>query len=202
MVVASGNRDKLAALDRAVGDLAPVVSASSCAVGGDDHRADEEGPTLLANAAAKAVGWSRRLLGETVFATDGGLLIPALAGWEPVRTRRFAGDAASDVDRARALLTLASGLRGAERRIGWREALAVARGGRLLRSWQSEGEPGILAEAVDDRRLDGGDRFWVPALWLCPEFDQRRLADLTTAERASRDDHWARLGRELRHFLA
>lgn len=196
LFLASGNAAKLAELRRAVGTAAAVVPLAAAA--GDD----EEGTGVDEIAAAKACRASRAAPGVLVVATDGGLLIPALGPcWDPLRTRRFVGAGATDRQRANALLDLAADLTGDERRIGWREALAVARGGRIVARWLAESAPGELARDVDPAMLDGGG-FWVPAVWICPEFGGRRLASLSAAERATRDDHWARLGRELRRFLA
>jgi inosine/xanthosine triphosphate pyrophosphatase family protein len=198
VLLASGNPAKLAALRRAIGDAA-IVDPLPEVSGGDEEEAEGD---LAAIAAAKAERASLAAPGEFVIATDGGLLVPALgARWNPRRTRRFAGPAATDRERAEALLALAAGLRGEERRIGWREALAVAHDGRIVARWTAEDTPGLLATDVDPAWVDGGG-FWVPAVWVCPEFGGRRLAELSAPERAARDDHWARLGRELRRFLA
>lgn len=158
-------------------------------------------------AAAKALAWSRAMVvraGEDlpVVATDGGLLIPALGRvWDPARTRRFAGDAATDRERADALLALTVGLSGEERRVGWREAVAVARGGELIVSFTAEGPSGLLAGDYDPADVEAGEGFWIPALWICPDVGGRRLAELTAEEREAREDHWTCLGRELRAWL-
>lgn len=200
LIVASRNRDKVATIDRLVDGLARVRPVPENLA---DAAGDEDGPTLAENAATKARRVSAALPGAIVVASDGGLLVPALGpAWDPLRTRRFAGGRATDRQRAKALLVLAAGLSGEDRRIGWREALAVARDGLAIGIWTAEGTPGLLA-ADDDPRpgsLDGG--FWVATLWVCPEADGRRLIDLSAAERADRVDHWARLGVELRRFLA
>ena len=197
LLLASGNPAKLAALRRAVGDAALVDALPDTA----DDPVAEGGGSVETVAAAKAVRASRRVPGALVVATDGGLLVPGLgADWDPLRTRRFVGPDATDRARAEALLALAADLRGEERRIGWREALAVARNGRLLAGWAAEDTPGLLATELDPALLGSG--FWIPALWRCPEFDGRPLATLTDDERAVRHDHWTRLGGELIRFLA
>src|SRR5262245_61866624 len=131
LIVATRNPAKVEQLVRLVGDLATVEPLPP---DGDD--APEDAHSLEANAITKAVFWSRQIdRGEFVAATDGGLLIPALGDrWNPVLTRRFAG-MVGDLDRARALLTLAHDLTGDQRRIDWQEALALARDGTLLASW-------------------------------------------------------------------
>jgi inosine/xanthosine triphosphate pyrophosphatase family protein len=199
LVAATRNPAKVAELARLVTGLAEVVSLPPDA--GPD--APEEGDRLEAIAAAKARHWSRLLdRGELVVASDGGLLIPALGPrWDPARTRRFAGSAATDAERAEALLALTADLAGDRRRIGWREALAVARDGVLLACWAAEGEPGLLARDYDPRAIATGAGFWVPALWICPGRDGRRLAELPAVERDAVASHWSVLGARLRAFL-
>src|SRR5262245_20623309 len=127
LIAATRNPAKVQELARRVAGLADVFPLPDAGEGDP-----ENGDTFAANAVAKAVSWSRRLdRGETVVATDGGLLIPALGDrWDPVRTRRFAGE--TDVERAEALLALAADLAGDDRRIVWEEAMALARDGVLL----------------------------------------------------------------------
>lgn len=159
-------------------------------------------------ARAKAAAWSRvlprRADGDLplVVATDGGLLIPGLgSAWDSTRTRRFAGEGASAHERVAKLLGLAAHLHGDERRIGWREALAVSRDGEVLESWIADSPGGWLAFAPADR-VDDDDPFWVPLVWSCPEFGGRRLAELSADERQARVDHWSVLGQQLRRWVA
>ena len=196
LIVATRNPAKVAAIRRIADPLA-VVSPLP-----DHVRVPEEaGGDVGEVAAGKARAASVALPGELVVASDGGLLIPALADtWDPLRTRRFAGPETTDSRRADRLLALTDGLSGDERRIGWQEALAVARDGELLAAWQAEDAPGLLARDYDSALVEAGG-FWIPALWICPEFGARRLAGLTATERAARHDHWMRLGLELRRFL-
>ena len=156
----------------------------------------EDGRTLEAIAIAKAASWSGAIGGNgLVVASDGGLLIPGMGPeWDPTRTRRFAGDGADARSRADALLRRTAGLRGRERRIGWREALAFAVGGRAIGTFAAQGPWGLLAEDYDPEDLDEHG-FWIPALWICPELGGKRLARLTGAEREGRKDHWRRLAR-------
>jgi XTP/dITP diphosphohydrolase len=54
---------------------------------------EEDGDTFLANAATKAVYYSRFALGELVVADDSGLEVDALGGAPGVRSARYAADA-------------------------------------------------------------------------------------------------------------
>jgi hypothetical protein len=198
LIAATRNRAKLREVARLVAGLADVAPLPV-----DLEGDPEEGSSCAANAIAKAVYWSRRIdRGEMIVATDGGLVIPALGDrWDPVRTRRFAGAARSDLDRANALLALAADLPDDRRAILWEESLALARDGVLLACWQAASEPGFLARDVDPAAVAAGNGFWIPALWICPEADGRRLAELSPAELAARSDHWSRLGIDLRAYL-
>src|SRR5215213_3355139 len=104
LIAATRNPAKVQELARLVAGLADVAPLPNAGDGDP-----EDGDSFATNAGAKAVFWSRRLDGgEIVVATDGGLLIPALGDrWDPVRTRRFAGGARTDPERAEALLALA-----------------------------------------------------------------------------------------------
>ncbi len=163
---------------------------------------DETGETIEAIAAGKATAWSQRIdeilgVGSLVVSSDGGLLMPALgSGWDPTKTRRFAGSNVNARARADALIRLTSHLDGDQRQIGWREAVAFARRGEVVGVFVAESAPGYLAGDYDPALLDA-DGFWMPALWICPEFGGRRLAELTPEERAHRDDHWSLLRRQV-----
>ena len=207
VVAGTGNAAKAAELRRVLAGAVAVEEAPRDISLKIRERDPKRAGGVAHVAAAKAREWSRALTerGEGnafVVASDGGLLVPALgAAWDPLRTRRFAGEDADDRARAEALLALASGLEGEERQIGWREAAAVARGGRMLKTFVAESPPGLLAHDVDSAALAAEDGFWVPAIWLCPEFGGKRLSELTAAEREARQDHWTLLGRELRRFF-
>ncbi|MEA2530757.1 MAG: XTP/dITP diphosphohydrolase, partial [Thermomicrobiales bacterium] len=194
LTAATRNPAKVQELARLVAGLADVVPLppDTHLNAAPDTTVPEEGHSFEENAFAKAVFWSRRIGGgRVVIATDGGLLIPALGDrWNPMRTRRFAGESADDVGRAKALIALASELKGEQRLIAWQEALAVASDGAVLASWFATSEPGLLARDVDPAMIAGGNGFWIPALWICPDFEGRRLAELSPEELATRRDHW------------
>jgi inosine/xanthosine triphosphate pyrophosphatase family protein len=205
LTAATRNPAKVQELARLVAGLADVVPLppDTHLNAAPDTTVPEESHSFEENAAAKAAFWSRRISGsQMVIATDGGLLIPALGDrWNPMRTRRFAGESADDVGRAESLIALASDLNEDQRVIAWQEALVVASDGALLASWFATSEPGLLARDVDSAMIAGGNGFWIPALWVCPDFEGRRLAELSAEELATRRDHWYRLGEHLRAFL-
>lgn len=168
--------------------------------------AEEDGVTLSEIATGKALAWSRWLedrgVRASVIATDGGLLVPGLgSAWDPTRTRRFAGAGAKPLDIARSLLALAANLDGDQREIGWIEAAALVDADGILSAFTAESPLGILATSCRTTDFNNSADFWVPTIWLCPEYGLARLIDLTSEQRAARPDHWRNLGGQLRRNL-
>lgn len=195
LTLATTNAQKYAALVERVGRGIRIRQLRECIPEQPDWL--EAADTFEAIAATKARWYSRHIPQATIIATDGGLtLSPALSEWSPLLTARFAGAGASMIDRTRELLARARGLHGDERRLGWTEALAVARDGKVLQTWIAQSPPGVLAtDLPSEMAADAG--FWVPNVWRCPEYGGRRLIELTDAERLARRDHWAILGEQL-----
>jgi inosine/xanthosine triphosphate pyrophosphatase family protein len=207
IIAATRNEAKVEALRRLVGDAAEVSPFPHDISQEDSELRDaltsaEEGKSVEEIATAKAVACSRVLPGEMVIASDGGLSIPALGdSWDPTRTRRIAAEGATDLERAELLLARTAHLQGDDRRISWREAVAIARDGEMLGLWSAESEPGSLATAADRALIERGRGFWVDSLWIIPESHDRRLAELSQEERARRGDRWSRLELKVRDFL-
>lgn len=150
----------------------------------------ETGDGFRANAELKAIYWSRSS-GGLAAASDGGLTIPALgAAWQPLRTARSAGPGADDLTRARHLLELARSLRGEQRAAYWTEGLALARDGRLLRSWESSGTRAYLVESFEPTGLKPG--FWAASLCYVPDFG-KTLAELADEQLPKADPTWSGL---------
>lgn len=201
IVAATRNRAKVLELERLVGKIATVEPLPHDI----SHKLppEPEHPTTTATAAgSKALAASALITCTLIVATDGGLLFPALPGWQPTMTRRFAGPDASDLERAQRLLALAAGLEGEERHIWWEESLAVAHDGEVLASWTARSGPGILAREVTPEQIRATQGFWISSLWLCPQFGNRRLMELAPDERDRLNDHWRQLGVHLRDFLS
>lgn len=205
LIAATTNAAKVRELSRVVGGVATVVPPPSDLTPPPEREAIESGSIQAAFAriaAQKAASWSDALGGDWTIASDGGLLVPGLgAKWDPLRTRRFAGSQASDRERAERLLKMARGLGGAERRIGWIEAVAIARGGRVVAAFIVEDPPGVLAETLPADWSAEAHGFWIPQVWLCPEVGGKRLTELSDEERAGRRDHWDRLAALVQPFL-
>ena len=198
IILATTNPAKVAMLSRAVSREVRINPLPESSQRRSIPESVESARTIEEIAECKAVYWSLQLPGRFVAASDGGLLIPALReGWDPARTARFAGSDVSNHDRIAALLRLAEGLIGEQRRIRWRETLAVAVDGQVVAGWAAESPEGMLTEIAPDNPPEGSTGFWVPHIWLCPENGNRPLAVLSEDERAARADHWSTLGSHL-----
>ena len=159
----------------------------------------ESGTTHTEVAASKALAWADAADCPAI-ASDGGLDIPALGpNWNSLFTRRAAGDVPDDVARAEHLLGLMRGRTGSERDAFKREAVAVARPGRVLGVWQAGGAVGRVAESYDPSKIKDG--FWLPAVLYDPRFG-KCVADLTPAEAEQTENGWNELRSVVRPFLA
>ena len=91
---------------------------------------EETGTTFAANVALKARFYARRS-GLPTLADDSGLEVDALGGGPGVRTRRYAGEQATDADNNAKLLAALAGLPPARRGARYRCVLALALPGNV-----------------------------------------------------------------------
>ncbi len=160
--------------------------------------ARESGNTFKENAAEKA-----RTLSETyegyVIATDGGMSIPALGDkWNKLRTRRFAGENATDLDRIKSLLKLMEGLEGKDRLMLWTEALAIAKDGKLLFIKEVEGARGIATKTFSKQCYAEG--IWMCSVWYFPQF-KKNYFELNKVEKLTAEVSWNKLKTFTRGFF-
>ena len=159
---------------------------------------DEQGASHEENARLKAEVWSRTG-GAMAISSDGGLVVPALGRqWQSLLTRRFAGEEADDEDRLEGLLRLMRPYRGQQREASWVEALAIAREGQTLASWQVEGATGLLLDEVGSNPVIPG--FWVFSIWYFPEL-AKTYNELDEHELERLNDHWSQLKSLVQHFF-
>jgi XTP/dITP diphosphohydrolase len=135
---------------------------------------EEDGLTFAANAALKAVYYSRFAPGELVLADDSGLEVDALDGAPGVRSARFAADAGlidapnasnnTDVRNNLLLLQDLAGVPQPKRTARYRCVLAAARDGQILHTAEGTVE-GLILEAPRGKGGFGYDPlFYLPAL--------------------------------------
>jgi len=123
LLVATRSRHKLAEL-RVLLRPARAILVSLDDVGIAEE-VDETGATFAANASLKARFYAR-LSGLPTLADDSGLEVDVLGGGPGVRTRRYAGEDATDEDNNRKLLDALTGIPPALRGARYRCALALA----------------------------------------------------------------------------
>jgi XTP/dITP diphosphohydrolase len=201
LLVATRSAHKLRELRELLGPLrAELVSLDDAGIPGD---AIEDGETFEANAAKKARFFAS-LSGLPTLADDSGLEVDALGGGPGVRTRRYAGETATDEENNVKLLCELSGLSPERRGARYRCALALAlpesagpRGGVPVR--YSRGTlTGRIARAP---RGDGGfgyDPIFEPAT----ERPGGRTLGEWTAEAKNRISHRGRAARRMHSILA
>ncbi len=148
VVFASGNRGKLAEVERLLADYdIEVVSQSSLGIEG----AVEDGKTFAANSLIKARHAAARS-GLPAIADDSGLAVDALDGAPGVYSARYAGPDATDADNIDKLLSALAGVAGGQRRAAFHCAASfvdpaggeplVVQGvwpGRILEARQGDG---------------------------------------------------------------
>ncbi len=196
ILLATGNQAKQDALRQLLAGL-PLSPVAPAELGLASFDPAETGETHLSIAADKAAAWSRQT-DLMVIASDGGLVIPALgADWESRYTRRFAGPAADDGERRRRLLEMMEHCSGPQRQASWIEALAIARHGQILHSWELAGGSGIIAREPPAGPHPPG--FWVFPLWYFPQYG-KYYNQLTVGEKADLGDHWAALRERVREW--
>jgi XTP/dITP diphosphohydrolase len=123
LLVATRSRHKLAELrDLLALPDADVVDLDDVGIADE---VQETGGTFAVNAALKARFYAR-LSGLPTLADDSGLEVDALGGGPGVRTRRYAGERATDAQNNAKMLTALDGLEAAQRGARYRCVLALA----------------------------------------------------------------------------
>jgi XTP/dITP diphosphohydrolase len=166
----------------------------------------EDGATFEANARLKARFYSR-LTGLPTLADDSGIEVEALSGAPGVRTRRYAGPDASDVNNNTKLLGALTGLP-PDRRAARYVCVLVLADGRLEAKGQRAGVP-ILAEArgtlrgrIATRARGGGGFGYDPIFEPLGEPPGGQTLGLWSSAAKNRVSHRARAARRMARRLA
>lgn len=159
---------------------------------------DEDGEDFVENASKKAIEYSKIYDGYTI-ATDGGIIIPALGkNWNPLRTKRFAGEDTSDFERIRLLLELMKDKKGHERKIVWKEAIALAKNGQVIFTDLAEGMDALLDTEFNKNNYKEG--IWVCSISYFPQF-KKNFFELTEEQLAEAEISWEILKNKTTKFL-
>ena len=153
---------------------------------------EETGTTFEENARLKAVSASEFSRDLLVLADDSGLEVDALASAPGVRSARYAGEDATDVDNVRKLLRASDGMK--NRAARFRCVIALARDGKVIHIGNGSVE-GVIAEGIHGTNGFGYDPIFIPQ-----GFD-RTFAELSAAEKGA-ISHRAKAVASVKLFLA
>ena len=200
LLVATRSTHKLRELRELLGPLhTQLVDLDDVDVAGE---AIEDGETFQANAAKKARFFAA-LSGLPTLADDSGLEVDALDGGPGVRTRRYAGEQATDEENNAKMLGALGGLEPARRGARYRCVLALAlpeergpRGGMRVRLAHGTCE-GRIATAARGAEGFGYDPIFEPAA----EPPGGRTLGEWTAEAKNRISHRGRAARRMHSIL-
>ncbi len=164
----------------------------------EDLQIQENEASFEKNAILKAQEYSKTFDGLVV-ATDGGVIIPSLPEWNPLYTRRFAGNNATDRDRIDKVLHLMRGKTGFERTMFWQEAIALCKNDKRLFSIAVKGIEGLMGNHFDPNKYKPG--IWLCSIWEFPQFGGKNFFDLSPSEQLQVEISWAKLGKALHSYL-
>jgi XTP/dITP diphosphohydrolase len=162
----------------------------------------EDGSTFAENAAGKALYYSRHggprqsgsQNGETVFADDSGLVVPALGGAPGVHSARYAGTKASGEQNIAKLLEQLKAKEGPLRNAYFVCVIAVARHGRALAIVSGR----VDGEILQEPRGSGG--FGYDPVFYFPKLE-KTFAELS-AEEKNQHSHRGKAFRRMMEVLA
>ena len=199
VLVATRSAHKLRELRELLGLRAELIDLEDARI---LDEAIEDGATFEANAAKKARFFALRS-GLPTLADDSGLEVDALGGGPGVRTRRYAGENATDEENNVRLLAALDGLEPARRGARYRCVLALAlpeelgpRGGLPIRFARGTLEGRIAGAPKGDGGF-GYDPIFEPA----GERPGGRTIGLWTAEAKNRISHRGRAARRMHRCL-
>lgn len=179
ILIATSNAGKLR--DFAAAAAAHGVEVATLPGFAELPEATEDGATFDANARKKAEHYSQYVPGELVVADDSGLMVDALSGAPGVHSARYAAahDRTNSSDEAnnRRLLRELASVRDSERSALFVCAIAAARDGRTLATFQGAAEGQIMRIARGSGGFGYDPLFYFPAL-------KKTFAELTAEEKA------------------
>jgi XTP/dITP diphosphohydrolase len=185
LVVASTNAGKIREVSLALSDL-PDWNVESLP---DLPDLEETGASFLENATQKAVHYSL-FIGALTLADDSGLCVDALGGRPGLHSARYAPT--TEQRNEKLLAELASLGEGVDRRASFHCAFAVARGGALIWTVQTELQGSIATSPRGDLGFGYDPVFVVP--------DRGTLAEMSPSEKNQVSARGQAL-RRLRSFL-
>lgn len=167
-----------------------IATPSDIGISGE---VEESGATFEDNARLKATTMAAAS-GLLTLADDSGLEVDALGGEPGTRSRRFAGEGASDRARIDLLLGRMAGVPWPERAARFRCVIAIAEPGGAVETRSGECAGLIALSPAGETGFGYDPVFYIPELG-------RTMAQLTMEEK-NRVSHRGRAGRQARRLLA
>ncbi len=158
LVIATKNKKKLDEIKKILADLNLNILSIADFDNFPEIQEDEE--TFEGNAIKKAT-LTAKLTGRMALADDSGLEIDYLNGKPGVRSARFAGENATDMDRNYKILKLLDGVKKDDRKARFKCAVAIANDGLHVFMGICEGE--IAFEPMGDEGFGYDPIFLVPS---------------------------------------
>ncbi len=158
LVIATKNKKKLDEIKKILADLNLNILSIADFDNFPEIQEDEE--TFEGNAIKKAT-FTAKLTGRMALADDSGLEIDYLNGKPGVRSARFAGENATDMDRNYKILKLLDGVKKDDRKARFKCAVAIANDGLHVFMGICEGE--IAFEPMGDEGFGYDPIFLVPS---------------------------------------
>jgi XTP/dITP diphosphohydrolase len=196
VVVATRNAGKVREL-RALFAAVPGIELMSLDEAGVAGEPTEDGATLEANAAKKALFYAQRAKAFAL-ADDSGFEVEALGGAPGVYSARFAGEGATDAENVALVLARMTDVPDGARAGRFRCVLALADGRGATPTVLHQTEGAIEGDVTRAPRGTGGfgyDPIFVPA------GDRRTYAELSSEEK-NRFSHRAQAARAMAAWLA
>lgn len=131
---------------------------------------EEDQDSLEANARKKAVEISKHT-DWYVLTSDGGVDIPGLGDkWDVLKNQRTVGETKTDKEKVDTLISLMKDLKGEDRKCIYRLALALAKDGHLLWSFEDITDAGYIIENPEN--IDIPPYRWMGHVWYYPQFNK------------------------------
>ena len=157
-MLATANAGKIAEFRRIfAGSRVRLLSPTDLGCGID---VDETGATFAENARLKAIAYARSCR-QWALADDSGLEIDALGGIPGVRSSRFAGPNATDIDRNCRVIELVRGVPDGDRSARYRCAVAIANPNGAIAYETEATVEGFIGHSLQGERGFGFDPLFV-----------------------------------------
>lgn len=145
----------------------------------ENVKVEEDQDSLKGNAIKKATEISQHT-DYFVLTSDGGVDIPGLNNkWDLLKNQRTVGEDNTDREKVNILINLMKELKGENRKCTYHLALALAKQGQLIWSFEDIYDNGYIVEKPSEAEIPNGK--WMGFIWLYPQY-QKVFTELNEEE--------------------